>query len=101
MMETIKKDKEGNPPAEITPDCIIPSRANYPELNSDLGQVHHIFSDKTGTITKNIMNFERLIIGMYEFCKPLSAEQIDADPNAANFKDQLLLQMLQEDSLDG
>ena len=32
-------------------------------LNDDLGQVSIIFSDKTGTLTKNIMKFKRMYIG--------------------------------------
>ena len=32
-------------------------------LNEDLGQVGFIFSDKTGTLTKNIMTFKKLSVG--------------------------------------
>lgn len=37
IMNSIRKDKEGNPPIELTPDYIIPSRANNVDLNENLG----------------------------------------------------------------
>ena len=36
-------------------------------LNSDLGRVSMIFSDKTGTLTKNVMKFKRMYIGDYNY----------------------------------
>ena len=58
----IQDDKNGE-------NILINSRVNNPSINEDLGQVEHVFSDKTGTLTKNVMQFERIVIGMYEFCK--------------------------------
>ena len=45
-------------------------------LNEELGQVRYIFSDKTGTLTKNFMNFKRVTIGYKQYNK-LKEENID------------------------
>jgi len=36
-------------------------------LNESLGQVDFIFSDKTGTLTKNYMEFKKVSIGDYSY----------------------------------
>ncbi|RAW43334.1 Phospholipid-transporting ATPase [Phytophthora cactorum] len=38
------------------------ANARTSDLNEELGQVHHIFSDKTGTLTCNIMEFRKCFI---------------------------------------
>ncbi|CBJ26371.1 similar to Probable phospholipid-transporting ATPase ID (ATPase class I type 8B member 2) [Ectocarpus siliculosus] len=40
----------------------MPAQVRSSELNEDLGRVKHIFSDKTGTLTCNIMNFRKCSI---------------------------------------
>ncbi len=50
------------PPAPVPPACVAQGTAalaRTSNLNEDLGQIEYVFTDKTGTLTCNEMEFRK------------------------------------------
>jgi P-type E1-E2 ATPase len=67
-------------------------------LNEELGQVGYIFSDKTGTLTCNIMEFKKMSIGSFDYGDGTDMnESVDGVTNV-NFNDEVFYSHLRDSS---
>lgn len=67
-----------------------PTTVQTSNLNEELGQIEYVFSDKTGTLTQNYMEFRKLIAKGIPYGVDSSLKDISRFPNVTNvnFRDQ-------------
>ena len=62
------------------------ANARTSNLNEELGQIKYVFSDKTGTLTRNIMEFKRCTVAGTKYSVMANAEDERASPLAIDLK---------------
>lgn len=80
--------------------CNMNATVQSSNLNEELGQIQYIFSDKTGTLTCNIMEFKNISIGGISYGDDDSMDSIvlDKKPKVQNvdFKDMNFFQHMED-----
>ena len=79
---------------------LIEAAVHTSSLSEEFGQVNCIFSDKTGTLTSNIMKFKKLIINGKGYGDDYSLSDSDVlkfnSVTNVDFRDRLFMNILQD-----
>ena len=73
----------------------IQMKAQASNLNEELGQIEYVFSDKTGTLTSNIMEFKKMTAGNISYGTG-NRPKVPQEENV-NFHDDTLFNILHSD----
>jgi phospholipid-transporting ATPase len=79
----------------------MPTKAQSSNLNEELGTVHFVFSDKTGTLTQNVMEFKKFSAGTTSYGKSVPNMNMqkakDMEITNVNFEDEFIdIQLAQQ-----
>ncbi|KAF8935380.1 hypothetical protein BGZ47_009973 [Haplosporangium gracile] len=78
-----------------------PAEARTTVINEELGQVSYLFSDKTGTLTENIMVFRKFCVAGHSFNHDLDPESIKAAAKTAQENQEIAISTGHDHHADG